>query len=131
MNDSKALRSRHKTLRVQADVPHTFGTLLIPMAIVLVVWGIFLVERTIANPLSSDIGAILFGSVVLACGLLLIGYLLRASRVSAVSQAEERVTHIEQLKPRRIVRRSSISESPPIPQRPSQRAYVDDVRISL
>jgi len=34
---------------VQADLPHTFGTLLIPRASVLVVWGIFLVERTAAT----------------------------------------------------------------------------------
>jgi len=93
---------------VQADVPHTFGTLLIPLAVVLVVWGIFLVERTVANPLSSDIGAILFGSVVLACGLLLIAYLLRAARVSAISQVQERIARAEQPRPRRMVQRTSM-----------------------
>ena len=131
MNSCKAARPRHKALRVQADVPHTFGTLLIPLAIVLVVWGIFLVERAIADPLSSDIDVILFGSVVLACGLLLTANLLRAARVSAILQMQERTTSTEQPKPHRMVRRSSIPESPPVPQRPSQHAYVDDVRISL
>jgi hypothetical protein len=91
MNSFKPVRSRNKTLRVQADVPHMFGTLIIPPAVVLVVWGIFLVECTVANPLSSDFGAILLGSVVLACGLLLIVYLLRAARVSAISQVQERI----------------------------------------
>lgn len=112
-------------------MPHTFGTLLIPLAVVLIVWGIFLVERTIANPLASDVAAILFGSVVLACGLLLIAYLLRAARVSAISQTRERIVSPEQPEPRRIVRRPATPAQTSIPQRPSHRVYLDDVRISL
>ncbi len=131
MNNLRAVRSRHKTLRVQADVPHTFGTLLVPLAIVLVVWGIFLVERTIANPLASDIAAILFGAVVLACGLLLVVYLLRAARLSTTSRVQEEIAAPEQPKPLRIVRRAPMLANSPVPQRPSDRVYMDDVRISL
>jgi hypothetical protein len=131
MNSFKPVRSRNKTLRVQADVPHMFGTLVIPPAVVLVVWGIFLVERTVANPLSSDFGAILLGSVVLACGLLLIVYLLRAARVSAISQVQERIARAEQRRPRRMVQRTSMPANAAVPQRASERVYVDDVRISL
>lgn len=106
MHARRASRSHHKTLRVQADVPHTFGTLLIPLAIFLVAWGIFLVERAIANPLASDIASVLFGSVVLACGLLLVSYLIRSVRVSAISRAEEKNAQAEQPRPRPIVHRS-------------------------
>ena len=130
MNVSRTLRSRHRTLRVQADVPHTFGTLLIPLALLLVVCGIFLVERTIANPLASDISGILFGSVVLACGLLLVAYLSRSVRIAASSQAHGKGPPVEQPKRNRVVHRSFASgEAPPI--RSGHRTYVDDVRISL
>jgi hypothetical protein len=131
MNLSRAIRPRHKTLRVQADVPHTFGTLLIPLALILVAWGIFLVERTIANPLASDVSGILFGSVVLACGLLLIAYLVRAVRVSAISRSQENRVHVERLKPRLIVRRAVSAEKVSPSSHSFHRGYVDDVRISL
>lgn len=131
MNVPRASHSRHKTLRVQADVPHTFGTLLIPLALLLVVWGIFLVERTIANPLASDIASVLFGAVVLACGLLLVSYLIRSVRVSAIARAQEKNTPAEHPKPQLIVRRNASPENAAPPACPPHRAYVDDVRISL
>ncbi len=131
MIPSKAIRPRHKTLRVQADVPHTFGTLLIPLALILVSWGIYLVERTIASPLTSDISGILFGSVVLACGLLLVAYLARAVRVSAISRSQEKSTCVEEAKPQPIVRRTVPAEKVPASSGPFHRVYVDDVRISL
>ena len=131
MNSPKSIRSRHKTLRVRADVPHTFGTLLIPLALILVVWGIFLVERTIANPLASDFSGILFGSVVLACGLLLVSYLIRAVRISAIARAQEKSMPAEQPKPRPVVRRVSPPPKATSAVRPVDRVYVDDVRISL
>src|SRR5882672_1693677 len=81
-------RSRHKTLRVQADVPHTFGPLLIPFAIQLLAWCGFQLEHSITHPLESDLAPILFGSVVLASGLLLVSYFLRSVRISSSSQAE-------------------------------------------
>jgi len=116
---------------VQADVPHTFGTLLIPLATFLVVWGIFLVERAIANPLASDIVSVLFGSVVLACGLLLVAYLVRAVRVSAISRSQENSIRVEEPKPQPIIRRAVPAEKIPASSRPFHRVYVDDVRISL
>lgn len=131
MNDRNSVHSRHKTLRVQADVPHTFGTLLIPLALILVVWGIFLVERTIANPLASDIVSVLFGAVVLACGLLLVSYLIRSIRVSAIARAQEKNTRADRPRPQLIVRRVAAPENAAPSECPPHRVYVDDVRISL
>jgi len=93
--------------------------------------GIFLVERAIANPLASDIVSVLFGSVVLACGLLLVSYLIRSVRVSAISHTEEKTMRVEQPKPLPIVRRSVAFKDFASSTRPFYRVYVDDVRISL
>jgi hypothetical protein len=131
MNVSRTFRSRHRILRVQADVPHTFGTLLIPLALLLVVSGIFLVERTIANPLASDISGILFGSVVLACGLMLVSYLIRAARFSAIARAQEKNAQVERPKPLPVVRRTMPPKEAAPPEPSFHRTYVDDVRISL
>jgi hypothetical protein len=81
MRSSRSQRTHHSTLRAQADVPHTFGTLLIPLAMILVAGGGYQLEGTIAHPLQSDAASILFGSVTLACGLLLVTYLLRSVRL--------------------------------------------------
>jgi hypothetical protein len=50
MSSSRQARFHRKGRRVQADVPHTFGTLLIPLAFILVLWGIYMVEHTISGP---------------------------------------------------------------------------------
>jgi hypothetical protein len=46
------------------------GTLLVPLALLLVAGGGYQLGRNNARPLESDAAAILFGTVTLACGLL-------------------------------------------------------------
>jgi len=122
--------SHRRTLRAQADVPHTFGTLLIPLALLLIAGGGYQLERTIARPLESDAAAILFGSVTLACGLLLGLYLLRSFRTAAPLQSSEQANPkqyalVQSMLP---AKKSLARESPP-PQ-PFHRYYVDVARIS-
>ena len=122
--------SHRRTLRAQADVPHTFGTLLIPLALLLIAGGGYQLERTIARPLESDAAAILFGSVTLACGLLLGLYLLRSFRTAAPLQSSEQANPEESALARPILpsKRSLPRETPP-PQ-PFHRYYVNVARIS-
>lgn len=124
-------RSRRKTLRVQADVPHTFGTLLIPLALALLAGGIFLVQLPLADPLGAGAESVLLGSVVLASGLLLVAYLLRSVRRTALARAKERNSEGDEPMRLAVVRRTRISNTTPSPALPFQRVYVDDVRISL
>jgi len=129
MRSPRLPRSHRRTLRAQADVPHTFGTLLIPLALILMVGGSYQLERAIAQPLQSDAASILFGSVILACGLLLALYLLRAVRVSP-PQPNERVAETESV----VAPPTRPSTKPPIretsPQRSFHTHYVDGARIS-
>jgi uncharacterized membrane protein len=77
-------------------VPHTFGTLLIPLAFILVLWGIYMVAHTISQPLNSDSASVLFGSFLLASGLLLFSYLLRSIRISTNSNVRKASLSVEQ-----------------------------------
>lgn len=122
--------THRRTLRAQADVPHTFGTLFIPLALLLVAGGGYQLERSVAHPIESDVTSILFGSVTLACGLLLSLYLLRSLRASAPSQPTERADSEESALARRILppNKSPTRETPP-PQA-FHRYYVDAARIS-
>ena len=119
-----------RTLRAQADVPHTFGTLLIPLALLLVAGGVYQLERTIARPLESDAASILFGSVALACGLLLSLYMFRSLRTAAPIQSSEQANSEKYAlaEPIRPAKKSLARESPS-PQ-PFHRHYVDEARIS-
>jgi type VI protein secretion system component VasK len=128
MRSSRSSHAHRRTLRAQADVPHTFGTLLIPLAVLLAGGGGYQLERTVTHPLESDAATILFGSVTLACGLLLGLYLLRAVRVSTppterADASETRIAHAP-----RTLAKSFAKESPP--PRPFHRYYVDGARIS-
>ena len=122
--------SHRRTLRAQADVPHTFGTLLIPLALLLVAGGGYQLERTIARPLESDAASILFGSVTLACGLLLSLYMFRSLRTAAPSQSSEQANSRKSAlaQPSLPPKKSLAREAPP-PQ-PFHRHYVDEARIS-
>jgi len=121
--------SHPRTLRAQADVPHTFGTLLIPLALLLVAGGVYQLERTIARPLESDAASILFGSVALACGLLLSLYMFRSLRTAAPQSKEQGNSRKSALaQPIRPAKKSLAREAPP-PQ-PFHRHYVDEARIS-
>ena len=122
--------SHRRTLRAQADVPHTFGTLFIPLALLLVAGGGYQLERTIAHPLESDAAAILFGSVTLACGLLLSLYLFRSLRAATPSQPAEHANSEKSAlgQPMLLSNKSLARETPP-PQ-PFHRYYVDEARIS-
>jgi len=122
--------SHPRTLRAQADVPHTFGTLLIPLALLLVAGGVYQLERTIARPLESDAASILFGSVALACGLLLSLYMFRSLRTAAPSQSSGQANSrkVALAQPSLLSRKSLARETPP-PQ-PFHRHYVDEARIS-
>jgi len=122
--------SHPRTLRAQADVPHTFGTLLIPLALLLVAGGAYQLERTIARPLESDAASILFGSVALACGLLLSLYMFRSLRTAAPVQSSEQANPetYALAQPIQPAKKSLPRETPP-PQ-PFHRHYVDEARIS-
>ena len=131
MEDLKSSRSRPKTLRVQANVLHTFGALLIPFAVILVFCGGFMLEGSITHPLQSDAMSIISGSVVLASGLLLAAILLRSARISLSSASREKAT-------RETARPVPHSDSPgtkvlpntaPAP-RPFHGFYVDETRVS-
>ena len=119
-----------RTLRAQADVPHTFGTLLIPLSLLLMAGGAYQLERTIASPLESDAAAILFGSVTLACGLLLSLHMFRSLRTAAPTQSSEQANSRESafVQPMVPPKKSLARETPP-PQ-PFHRHYVDEARIS-
>jgi hypothetical protein len=112
-------------------VPHTFGTLLIPLALALVAGGLFLVERPMADPLGAGTESVLLGSVVLASGLLLVAYLLRSVRIAAMAKRSEKNPEVFEPKRLAVVRRSSASNAISVPAHPLERAYVDHVRISL
>ena len=87
-------------------------------------------ERTISDPLQSDAASVLFGSVVLACGLLLLTYLLRSVRVTASSAVRPETPPIEKHDARPISRRVVASVKAPPPPRSFHRFYVDETRIS-
>jgi len=127
----RSARSNRQTLRVQADVPHTFGTLLIPLALVLVAGGVFLIHLPLADPLGSGIEFVLLGSVALASGLLLVAYLLRSIRTTALSRSREGNSEADEPQRLATVRRTRISNTAASPSRPFPHVYVDDVRISL
>jgi len=119
-----------RTLRAQADVPHTFGPLLIPLALLLMAGGAYQLERTIARPLESDAAAMLFGSVILACGLLLGLYLLRSLRTAAPLQSSDRANPTKSaLAQSMLPPKKSLVREAPAPQ-PFHRHYVDEARIS-
>ena len=119
-----------RTLRAQADGPHTFGTLLVPLSLLLVAGGAYQLERTIARPLEPDAATILFGSVTLACGLLFGLYLLRSLRTTATLQSNDQVNSRKSApaQPMLPPKKSLAREAPP-PQ-PFHRYYVDEARIS-
>lgn len=131
MRDARPARSHRRTLRVQADVPHTFGTLLVPLTFGLLAGGVFLVERPLADPLGSGIETVLLGSVVLASGLLLAAFLVRSVRISALSRSQEKNQIDVRPKPLPVVRRTRPPNSIPVSSRSSHRRYEDQVRISL
>ena len=117
-----------KALRVRADVPHTFGTLLTPLALGLILWGLYLLERTIAHPLQEDASSILFGSVIMAAGLILLGYLLNSIHISVRSQRH--ATPALQVAALPSSRRKIDPASPEPAPHPFHSIYVDHVRIS-
>lgn len=130
MPSSKAVPARRKALRVQADIPHTFGPLLVPMAGILVFWGGYMLERAIAHPLESDAAPVLFGSFILACGLLVLSSLLRSLRVSAVHHSHQNVRPVEISLALRASPRAQVAAKSAALPRPFHRFYVDDTRIS-
>jgi len=129
MRSLRSPQAHRRTLRAQADVPHTFGTLLIPLSVLLLAGGGYQLERSIAHPMESDAAAILFGSVVLACGLLLGLYLLRSMHAWAPPPPTEWTAEMKM--PRaRPVRSSALPIVKETPPRPFHGHYVDGARIS-
>jgi hypothetical protein len=131
MEDRKSSRPHPKTLRVQANVLHTFGALLIPLAVILVFCGGFMLEGSIAHPLQSDAISIISGSVVLASGLLLAAILLRSARTSLSSASREKATGETE----RLVHHSNSTGTKVLPNatpgpRPFHGFYVDETRVS-
>jgi len=128
-HSSRTHSHAHKSLRLRGDVVHTFGTLLTPLAIALVALGFYLLGNAVANPLSSNAASLLFASIILALGFVLLSYLLRTAMASHQRPPTERV---------RI--RNSYADSPNSTQTivvasaepgilPFQRSYVDSARI--
>lgn len=120
---------RNKTLRAQADIPRTFASLLIPLVLILVGAGAFQLNRALAHPLESDAIAILFGSVLLACGLLLGIYLVRGFRIACASAGKEKQER-EAAAIRDSPGQTRIVSRGTQPPRPFPGHYVDDTRIS-
>ena len=129
MRSLRSTQPHRRTLRARADVPHTFGTLLIPLSVILLAGGGYQLERSIAQPLESDVAAILFGSVVFACGLLLGLYMLRSVHASAPPQSTQRTDEII-IPSARPVRSSALPIVEEVPRRPFHGHYVDGARIS-
>jgi len=131
MEDLHSSRSRPKTLRVQASVLRTFGPLLIPLAVLLVFWGGFILEGSITHPLESDAISIVGGSVVLTSGLILTAILLRSVRISPSSEVSEKPTcATEQPAPHPSSSNAKVLPSITPPPRPFHRVYVDETRVS-
>lgn len=131
MADLTSSRSRPKTLRVQANVLHTFGPLLIPFAVILVFCGAFILEGSISHPLESDAISILSGSVALASGLLLAAILLRSVRISLSFKSREKARCATErlLLHSNSPRAKVLPNSTPAP-RPFHGFYVDETRVS-
>ena len=129
MRSARPGKARHKTLCAQADVPHTFGSLLIPLAVILTGLGGFQLDRALANPLETDGAVILFASAVLACGLLLATYLLREF-LTARARAEIQRQELQAALAEDTSRRAKVICHATPPPRPFHRYYVDDARIS-
>jgi hypothetical protein len=124
-------RSRRKNLRIQADVPHTFGPILVALAVILVFCGGFLLEGSVTHRLESDPMSILFGSAVLACGLLLVSFLLRSLRISTSFAAHtETIPSSEQPDAHRGSPKAKVLSKAAPPPRPFHRFYVDETRVS-
>ena len=131
MGDLKSSRPRPKTLRVQANVLHTFGPLLIPLAVILAFWGVFILEGSIAHPLESDAASILSGSVVLASGLLLAAILLRSFRTSLSSVSREKtICATERPVPHSNSPGTKVWPNTTPAPRPFRGFYVDETRVS-
>jgi hypothetical protein len=124
-------RLRPKNLRIQANVTHTFGPLLISLAIILLTLGGFLLESSVTHRLESDAASILFGSVIFACGLLLVSFLLRSLRDSPsfVARKESTSTSEPPTVPRGSPSAKVLPQTAPSP-RPFHRFYVDETRVS-
>lgn len=75
----RTMRHSRKALCVRADAAHTFGTLLTPLALASVLLGFLLLQQALSHPLTTDGIAVIFPSVLLAAGLILLSYLLRSS----------------------------------------------------
>ncbi|HLK05042.1 MAG TPA: hypothetical protein VKT53_11440 [Candidatus Acidoferrum sp.] len=129
MRAARPGNARHKTLRIQADVPHTFGPLLVPLSLILVIWGGYSLNRAVSHPLEADAAGILFASSVLACGLLLAAFLARSVHLSVATIRKPDAITVTT----KTGRSRSTPPRPPKPApvpRPFHRFYVDDVRVS-
>jgi hypothetical protein len=130
MKDRGSSRSRHKTLRVQADIAHTFGPLLVPLAILLIFCGGYELVRSFAHPLETDAANILTGSAVLALGLLLSSFLLRSVRIFKRNRIQTLVaSEGAPGETRTRLHGNALSQAAP-PPRPFHRFYVDETRVS-
>lgn len=118
-----------KSLRLRGDVVHTFGTLLTPMAIGLVVLGFYLLGSAVAQPLTANSGSVLAASLILALGFVMLSYLLRNAMAA---RHQKDVEHVRAPRRRReapgpartvVVARESVSSLP------FQRGYIDSARI--
>jgi len=115
---------------LRGDVVHTFGTLLTPLAIALVALGFYLLGNAVANPLSSNAASLLFASIILALGFVLVSYLLRTAMASHQRPHEKRIriSHAYGATPepsQTIV----VTHAQPSGSLPFQRSYVDSARI--
>ena len=131
MPERDTSRSRSRSLRAQAGVRHTFRPLLIPLAIILLASGGFLLESSITHRLESDAAPVLLGSVFFACGLLLVLFLLPSMRIASHFGARNESSRT----PKQTLARVNSPDAEVLPNatppsRTFHRIYVDETRVS-
>lgn len=117
-----------KSLRLRGDVVHTFGTLLTPFAIALVVLGFYLLGTAVGQPLAANSNSVLAASLILALGFVMMSYLLRNAMALRHQAHVERVRMSgrgrEARRPTGTAVVAQDTASLPLPVR-----YVDSARI--
>jgi hypothetical protein len=120
---------QEKSLRLRGDVVHTFGTLLTPTAIGLVVLGFYLLGSAVAQPLTANSGSVLAASLILALGFVMLSYLLRNAMAARHQVDVERVRVPRRRRDAHGPARTVVVAQEPVSSLPFQRGYIDSARI--
>jgi divalent metal cation (Fe/Co/Zn/Cd) transporter len=120
----------HESLRTRGDAVHTFGSLLMPLALALVALGFYLLGSAVANPLSANSASMMVASIILALGFVLLSYLLRTAMNSNRRTRTPRI-RVRKLRRETVEALHTVVVRPPDTPGPLpfQRSYVDSARI--